>query len=98
MPLSRRQNQFLRSRAHSLKPIVTVAGAGLKDTVLQEISSALAHHELLKVKLAIDDRDKRRQLVQDICRLSGAENVQTIGKILVIYKPADKPVLILPTD
>ncbi|MDP4918106.1 MAG: YhbY family RNA-binding protein, partial [Haliea sp.] len=36
----------LRAIGHKLKPVVTVAGNGLSDNVLQEVQRALGDHEL----------------------------------------------------
>ena len=46
----------LRAIGHKLKPVVTVAGNGLSDNVLQEIQRALADHELIKIKVSDGDR------------------------------------------
>ena len=49
----------LRAIGHKLKPVVTVAGKGLTDTLLAELDQALERHELIKVKLAVGDRTAR---------------------------------------
>ena len=40
-----------RAIGHHLKPIVTVAGNGLSESVMSEISRALTDHELIKALL-----------------------------------------------
>ena len=54
-PTSKELRQ-LRAQAHSLKPVVTVAGKGLAPSVLEELDRALNDHELIKVKVAVGDR------------------------------------------
>jgi RNA-binding protein len=76
----------LRKKVHNLHPIVTVAGKGLTENVLAEIDRALFDHELIKVKLNIMDRDERKQLAEQICDHSQATLVQSIGKIIAIYR------------
>lgn len=90
------QRRFLRAQAHALNPIVLVGDAGLSEAVLKEIGASLKAHELIKVKVAGDDRAEREQMLETICRTVGAAPVQHIGKTLVIYKPSDKPKLKLP--
>ena len=86
MPLSKNQIKFLRSRAHDLKPVVMLGQKGLTDAVLNELEIALEHHELVKIKLAMEDRDQRKQVADQICRHCQAEVVQSIGKTLSIYR------------
>ena len=72
---------------------------GLTEAVLNELDIALDHHELVKVKLSVDDREQRRQMIDDICRQCEAEEVQSIGKTLSLYRPnKKKPVIQLPKN
>jgi len=76
----------LRAIGHHLKPVVTVAGAGLSENVLAELDRALNDHELIKVKLAIDDRENRGEIAASICDQLKAEIVQSIGKVILILR------------
>ena len=97
MPLSNSQLKFLRARCHELKPVVMLGQKGLSEAVLNELDIALDHHELVKIKLAMDDRDSRKQIADEICRRCDAEAVQFIGKILSVYRAnTEKPVIVLP--
>ena len=70
---------------------------GLTEEVLNEIEIALAHHELVKIKLSVDDRDLRKQMIADICSKSQSQEVQSIGKTLSIYRlNPDEAVIELP--
>lgn len=91
MSINNHQKKLLRSIGHTLKPIVTVAGNGLTDRVLQEIRRALSDHELVKVKLAIIDRQQRSATINRICHLTQAEAVQAVGKTALLYSPAAEP-------
>lgn len=84
-------NKQLRAIGHKLKPVVTIAGNGLSDTVLQEIERALADHELIKVKLAVGDRDARNTLAAELCSRTRAELVQSVGNIVLIMRRAKQP-------
>ena len=99
MSLSKNQIKFLRSKCHDLKPVVMLGQKGLSDAVLNELEIALDHHELIKVKLSVDDRDARKQLTDDICQHCQAELVQTIGKTISIYRlNPEKAIIALPRD
>ena len=57
--LTAAQTRFLRGQAHGLKAILQVGGKGITDALLAEIDGALEHHELIKIKVAGEDRDAR---------------------------------------
>jgi len=97
MSLNRKQISYLRGLAHPLPPIVSIGGSGLTDAVMTELESTLEHHELLKIKIATDNRDLRKKFVQDICSSTSAELVQQIGKVAVIFRPSEKHKIKLPT-
>ncbi|MCB1694001.1 MAG: ribosome assembly RNA-binding protein YhbY [Pseudomonadales bacterium] len=88
--ISQSDKKRFRAIAHKLHPVVTVAGNGLSDPVMAELARALEDHELIKVKV-VADRDERKALIAEMCEKSGAELVQTIGGIAVVYRPAAKP-------
>ncbi|MEW6019633.1 MAG: ribosome assembly RNA-binding protein YhbY [Pseudomonadota bacterium] len=95
--LSPAQRQHLKGLAHSRQPVVMIGGQGLTAAVLKEIERALAAHELIKIKAASDEADTRRAWMEEICAATGAAPVQQIGKMLVVYRPAEKPTIALPT-
>jgi RNA-binding protein len=87
LSLTPRERAKLKARAHPLEPVVQVGQAGLSDTVAAELERALDAHELSKVRIGAADRDSRAELAAAICARTGAANVQSVGKILVLYRP-----------
>ena len=51
--LTNAQTRFLRGQAHGLKAILQVGGKGISQTLVDEVISALEHHELIKVKALV---------------------------------------------
>ncbi|MGN6977631.1 YhbY family RNA-binding protein, partial [Neisseria sp. P0006.S006] len=53
---------------------------------------ALTAHELIKVRVFGDDRAERIEICNTLCETLGAQLVQHIGKLLVLWrkKPDDK--------
>lgn len=90
------QRQFLKGLAHTRQPVVMIGNQGLTAAVLKEIDQALSAHELIKIKAASNEPDTRRAWLAEICSVTGAASVQQIGKVLVIYRAAAKPVIVLP--
>ena len=82
------QRRSLRSRAHSLNPIVSISQNGLTETVLKEIAVSLHSHELIKIRVYSDDREERDRYLQEICVQLEAAPIQHIGKLLVVWRPA----------
>ena len=81
----------LRAIGHKLKPVVTVAGNGLTDTVVAELERALTDHELIKVKLAVGSREARAAVAGEICNRTGAELIQRIGNVAIILRRTAQP-------
>ncbi len=90
------QIRFLRAQAHHLRPLVLVGDAGLSDAVLKEIAATIKAHELIKIKVANDERSERETMLSTICETIGAAAVQHIGKTLLVYKPAAEAKIKLP--
>jgi RNA-binding protein len=81
------ERRALRARAHHLRPVVIVGDAGLTPDVTREIDVSLRSHELIKIRVPGEERGSRKELISAICEATGAQPVQHIGKILVIYRP-----------
>ena len=90
------QRQYLKGLAHTRQPVVMIGNQGLTAAVLKEIDQALGAHELIKIKAASNEPDTRSTWLDEICTATGAASVQQIGKVLVIYRAAAKPVIALP--
>jgi putative YhbY family RNA-binding protein len=82
------ERKALKARAHRLEPVVLIGGEGLSDAVLAEIDRALARHELIKVRAPGLERAEREAALGEICARCGAQAVQHIGKVLVLYREA----------
>lgn len=91
MSLTTDQKKRLRTRAHTLNPIVMVGGNGLSENVQLEVDRALEDHELIKVKFAVGDRDLKKALIKELTDIVEAELVQEIGNVAVLFRPSDEP-------
>ncbi|MBO9537671.1 ribosome assembly RNA-binding protein YhbY [Herbaspirillum sp.] len=88
LKLTPAERSELRAQAHALNPVVMVGESGLTDAVLKEIDKSLNAHGLIKVRVFGDDREERIAIYDSICEQLKAAQVQHIGKLLVIYRPA----------
>ncbi len=87
LTLTSAQRQALKARAHDLRPVVLLGAAGLTEKVMREIDRALAAHALIKIKVPNDDRSERTQIAADVAEKLSAANVQSIGKMIVLFRP-----------
>jgi RNA-binding protein len=95
--LTNAQIRFLRGQAHGLKAMLQIGAKGLTDAVAAEVDLALEHHELIKVKVAAEDREARDAMVADLAGRSGAALVQRIGNVAVLYRQSkDHRQIVLP--
>ncbi|TAK75194.1 MAG: ribosome assembly RNA-binding protein YhbY [Gammaproteobacteria bacterium] len=86
MSLSTKFKQQLKARAHKLKPVILIGQQGLTPAVEKEINRALDDHELIKIRIAEQDREIRKELFSQLCETAQAELVQVIGNIGVVYR------------
>lgn len=96
MSLTNKQKQFLKAKAHELKPVILLGGNGLTEGVVAEIEVALSFHELIKIKVPTEDREQKVLIMDAIIRETKAEKVQVIGKTLVLYRQSEAKKIALP--
>jgi RNA-binding protein len=100
MTITPKQRRWLKGQVHHLKPVVLLGQAGLTDGVVAEIEGALAHHELIKVKVNAGDRELRDTLVAQIAARTGSDLIDRIGNMASFYRanPDKKAPMQLPAD
>ena len=96
MSISVKQKQFLKAKAHHLKPVVITGAAGMTEAVLNEIDLALSHHELIKVKMNAGSKEERESMITEVVEQLGASEIQHIGRVGIFYRAAKEPKLVLP--
>lgn len=89
--LSNQEKKRYRAIGHKLKPVILLGNKGLTESLLAELDRALEDHELIKIKVAVVDREQRQEIIDEISQQTGAEAVQSIGKTVLLYRAAKKP-------
>ena len=89
MSLTEIQKKELRGRGHGLKPVVSIGNSGLSKAVLRELELSLEHHDLMKIKIGGAEREKRKEIIEQICTTFNTELVQAIGHIALVYHKLD---------
>jgi RNA-binding protein len=97
MTLSEKQRKHLRTQGHALKPVVMIGARGLTESVLQELDQSIEHHEVMKIRVSVGDRDARDAVIAEVCQRTGAELVQRIGNIALLFRARKKnSAIVLP--
>jgi RNA-binding protein len=91
------QRKYLRRLGHDLNPVVLIGNSGLGPNLVTEMDGALAHHELVKVRARVADRETRDQVLAELAASTRSEIVQRIGHVALYYRVhPDKPRILLP--
>lgn len=95
--LTAKQRQFLRGLAHPLAPIVRVGKGGVTPSVVEETKKSLHAHELIKVRIEVDESAERKSVASRLATETGSQVAGTIGKIAILYRERDEePEIKLP--
>ena len=90
MALTGKQRRQLRALGHHLSVVVQVGADGVTDGVIGAVSQALEDHELIKVKIAGEDREGREAAAGRIAGETGSEIAQQLGKTVLLWKKRKK--------
>ena len=90
MQLTDKQKKHLRNIAHDLKPIIQVGNNGISSGLTEELNQTLDHHELVKVRLRVGDREARNMAIAQMLEKTRASLVNRIGNTAVIYRRRNK--------
>lgn len=84
--LNGKQKRYLRALAHHLDPIFQIGKGGVSDNLIQQIQDALEARELIKVSVLQNCEWDKDEVANQLAHRAQAEVVQTIGKVIVLYK------------
>ena len=90
MALNGKQKRQLRALGHHLGVVVQVGAEGVTEGVIGAVTQALKDHELIKVKLADEDRDSRAESIEKLSNESASEVAQTLGRTVLLFKQRKK--------
>ncbi|MGO9715064.1 MAG: YhbY family RNA-binding protein [Polyangiaceae bacterium] len=87
----------LRALGHALSPVVAIGKEGLTDSLIAATDSAIATHELVKVKIQREAPVDRHEAGIELAARTGAVLAQVIGRTLLLYRKHPKrPKIVLP--
>lgn len=84
--LTSKQRAFLKSEAHSMKPIIQIGKNGLNDQIKTSVRNALDARELIRVTLLQNTDEDIHDVAEVLEDEIGCDTVLKIGRILILYK------------
>ena len=88
--ITTKQRAFLRAMGNALDPVMQIGKEGATENVLQSINLLLEARELAKIKILKNCDEEPKVLANDIAGQIGAEVVQVIGNIFILYKKSTR--------
>lgn len=96
MDLTSKQRAQLRGLANSIDTIVQVGKDGIGDNLIKQVNDALEARELIKGAVQPGAPVTAKEAMEELCRQTGAEPVQQIGRRFVLYRPSrENPRIVL---
>ncbi len=88
--LTGKQKRFLRAEAHHMSPVFQIGKNDISEDIVSEYEEALSKRELMKVQLLQNASVTAKEAAAFIEEHSDITVVQVIGKVLVLYLPAQE--------
>ncbi len=94
--MTNKQRAYLSSLASDMSPILQIGKASLTPEYTNAVDEALEARELIKINVLKNCFDDPRELANVLAERTRSEVVRVIGKKIILYRPAKKPVIKLP--
>ena len=94
--LNSKKISHLKALSHSLNAVVKIGNKGLSAPVIKEIEESLKAHELIKIQVQDNDKVKRQEFLNLICKKLDAISINHIGKQLVVFRANEESKIKLP--
>ena len=88
--ITTKERAFLRGLAQKLDPVVQIGKGGITESVLSSIDLVLDKRELIKIRLLPNSLLDTKTAMEQICDGLGADPVQQIGSVVVVYKKSKR--------
>ena len=88
--ITTKQRSILRGLGNALDPIVQIGKDGLSDNAVMGVNLVLEARELIKVKVLKNCDIEPKELVHVLAEKTGADVVQVIGNIGLLYRKSSK--------
>jgi len=87
--LTATDRKYLRQRAHPLKAIVQVGGAGVTNGLICAVDHALEEHELIKLRF-VEHKASKKAMSEEIAERTNSEIAGMVGHVVILYRQAQE--------
>lgn len=91
--LNSKQRAKLRGLASKEDTIFQLGKEGITENFLKAVDTALEARELIKFRVLENAMVDRKAAAIEIAEATGSEVVTVIGTKIVLYRPAEKPII-----
>ena len=91
--LNSKQRAKLRGLASKEDTIFQLGKEGITENFLKAVDTALAARELIKFRVLENAMLDRKAAAVEIAEATGSEVVTVIGTKIVLYRPAEEPII-----
>ena len=89
--MTSKERAALRAKANPLEPIIQIGKEGISENLLTQIDDTLDNRELIKIRVHLESApESPKELAQKLSEPLGAEVIQVIGGIIVLYREANE--------
>ena len=96
--LTGKQKRYLRGLAVNERSVFQIGKEGLSYNLFNTVDDYLTVHELVKISILKNCDLEVREAAIDVASNVGAEVVQIIGRVIVLYRPSKERKIVLPRD
>ena len=94
--LTAKNKALLKKLATPLSPSLTIGKGAIDPSLIAVVDKALTAHELIKVKVLVNQKEELENLGESLSEATRSELVEIIGRILIFYRPREKnPTIVL---
>lgn len=88
--LTGNQRSYLKGIANGINPILQIGKNGITKNFIKQVDDALEAREIIKIKVLDNSFLEPKKVANELCELTDAEFVQSIGSKIVIYRESEE--------
>lgn len=97
MKLTSKQRAYLKSLAMVMDAVYQIGKESLTPEIVTGLDQALAARELIKISVQKNCDDDIKEIAATAAERTRSVLVQVIGRKFILYRPAKKPKIVLPS-
>lgn len=89
--MTSKERAALRARANTLDAIIQIGKGGISENLIKQVDDTLNARDLIKIRVLLETTpESPKVLAGQLAEATGADVVQVIGGIIVLYREIDE--------